>query len=282
MISRSKFHHYVPQALLRNFKSETGKLYYKNLVDDKPVKHRNTGRIFGEKYFNRLTFGDVDYQDSVENAHNMEFESRLDEILNKGILADVDKIHSHISITDEQIIKLKQFILSQTFRVPKARELYRDYIKEAMENAFVNYENKDDMTCEKLDAFKYLLESEDYHADCLKKMSLWDHPEHKPVMDMPLEVLCISDTTQYFIISDVAVLIFDNKILKGVEKCPDELSIFMPISNKCGVFISDIVTKDKTIVDISNKNKIDDINKGIFNGAREIAGCSKALVQSFV
>jgi hypothetical protein len=77
MISRSKFHHYVPQALLRNFKSETGKLYYKNLVDDKPVKHRNTGRIFGEKYFNRLTFGDVDYQDSVENAHNMEFESRF-------------------------------------------------------------------------------------------------------------------------------------------------------------------------------------------------------------
>ena len=256
-------HHFVPQLILRRFRSESGELFYFNLDQpEKPIISRNPGSIFYSRNLNTL----ADRSQTREQQFAEKLDTPFDALLNR-IEAAKDRASS-IPFSEDERALAACFLYYQWSRRPTI-------VEDVLSNG--NIEVLDDGEKEAIRILSESLNSEDPELSeflhNVRAMSLV-HMNPDVVKDIQNRGLCIvrNETGQPFIIGSNPIFRYVGMLNSLTGETKYEVNqICFAVSSDLMLMIGPIEL-DGRVLKLVSAASVRAYNKGVAFQSRMIAG----------
>lgn len=278
-----KNQHYVPQSVLNRFKNDSDELFYFfKGAPNKPVIHRNTEKIFSKSHLYSFEEKDGSRNTIVEAEFFKKLDTDVDPIITKIVSLVRENSLPRLTVGEKKT--WNDFFIKQHARIPE-RFLSQD-IKDSLDENYKDIKNNIYDRCipelqDMLDdpAFKERLQAES------RAMSLTTDlvKSNEILAQRGMFFARIHDSKKSFIIGSNPLVRCGNK---GSDNLADPLTeLWYPIAHDIAVSIGsfeEAETLHHLTKNINHSKFINRINRQIFVQSNEIAGRSKALIESII
>lgn len=280
-MSEYKNQHYVPRSILKNFRSDSDEFFYffKGAFE-KPVIHRNTQKVFSKNHLYSFDEKDGSKNSEVESKFFKELDTQVDPIVEKIISRVREGSLPQLAKEEKKI--WNDFYIKQHARIPE-----RLLGKEIQESLDENYQNiKSDVYDRCVPRLQVMLDDPKFkqrlQAETRVRSLTTNLAQSNEILaERGMFFTRILNPKKSFIIGSNPLVRCNNRGSSHLAEVNTEL--WYPVAHDIAISIGSYddaeVVHDVT-AHVSHGRFIDRLNNKLFEQSDEIAGRSKALIQS--